>query len=85
MNSSLFRPVDSGNSSGPPAVQKRGWGKLTADSRQGRNEPACQRPALRGKWASITGKLYEDSVIQRENLGALSVHYRLQMRAFWRK
>ena len=25
MNSSLIRPVDSGNSSGPPAVRKRGY------------------------------------------------------------
>jgi hypothetical protein len=35
MNSSLIRPVDSGNSSGPPAVRKRGsrkWAGLVMGS-----------------------------------------------------
>ena len=46
MNSSLIRPVDSGNSSGPPAVRKRGSRKLGKQQQARPSKLSHQRGAV---------------------------------------
>ena len=54
MNSSLIRPVDSGNSSGPPAVRKRRSRKLASNSKRASRKllfRGMQSANLRPFWA----------------------------------